>query len=393
MELDEDDNNHHHHDHDHDHDNDRNHRHERDRDDRNNQLDLGTAEGLQREVQRQQLRQFRIFRDRREQVIPPVQTISGAPTYLPGLRALQEEAFRVANRISPNLDEESSVSWTSPESINQEKNTPIPNFRTAQQLLAQQDNQEQLNLQVNIQIQQQINQLQEVNREIQIQQQDVTINNTQNEQRQEIEVIDLEQNTQQRVDNIPINQEADTNNGNQQSTQTGATHTPQTEAPDNLQHQQVGQNDDLNNMAEQNPFQPTQNFPGLLNLTHQTSLSETGSLNEQQQQLSLSLSPSSSSIIQINQSQQPSKRQSLFVTDPNNQFIRGLQQSKYIPIEEAVNRLPLLSEDPKRQVEIKVYTNEQVQYINKMEQDNKFQDMMDNMLNKLQNHSDEDEAM
>ncbi|KAA6365206.1 MAG: hypothetical protein EZS28_039266, partial [Streblomastix strix] len=237
------------------------------------------------------------------------------------------------------------------------------------------------------------NQLQEVNREIQIQQQDVTINNTQNEQRQEIEVIDLEQNTQQRIDNIPINQEGDTNNGNQQPTQTGATHTPQTEAPDNLQHQQTGQNDDLNNMAEQNQFQPTQNFPGLLNLTHQTSLSETGSLNEQQQQLSLSLSPSSSSIIQINQSQQPSKRQSLFFTDPNNQFIRGLQQSKYIPIEEAVNRLPLLSEDPKRQVEKKVYTNEQVQYINKMEKDNKFQDMMDNMLNKLQNHSDEDEAM
>ncbi|KAA6375742.1 MAG: hypothetical protein EZS28_028730, partial [Streblomastix strix] len=325
MELDEDDNHHHHHDHDYDHDHNR--RHDRERNDRNNQLDLGRgrkrrrvissegsgngqnnddwAEGLQREVQRQQLRQFRIFRNRRDQVIPPVQTVAGAPTYLPGLRALQEEAFRVANRISPNLDEESSVSWTSPESINQEKNTPITNFRTAQQLLTQQDNQEQLNQQVNIQIQQQINQLQEVNREIQIQQQDVTINNTQNEQRQEIEVIDLEQNIQQRIDNIPINQEGDTNNGNQQPTQTGATHTPQTEAPDNLQHQQVGQNDDLNNMAELNPVQPTQNFPGLLNLTHQTSLSETGSLNEQQQQLSLSLSPSSSSITQINQSQQP----------------------------------------------------------------------------------------
>ncbi|KAA6355987.1 MAG: hypothetical protein EZS28_048486, partial [Streblomastix strix] len=79
--------------------------------------------------------------------LPPVQTVSGAPTYLPGLRALQEEAFRVANRISPNLDEESSVSWTSPESINQERDTPIPNFRTAQQLLTAQDNQEQLNQQ------------------------------------------------------------------------------------------------------------------------------------------------------------------------------------------------------------------------------------------------------
>ncbi|KAA6356314.1 MAG: hypothetical protein EZS28_048159, partial [Streblomastix strix] len=189
-----------------------------------------------------------------------------------------------------------------------------------------------------------------------------------------------------------MNGQGDTNNGNQQPTQTGATHTPQTEEPDNLQHQQVGQNDDLNNMAEQNPFQ--QNFPGLLNLTHQTSLSETGSLNEQQQQLSLSLSPSSSSsIAQINQNQQPSQRQSLFVTDPNHQFIRGIQQSKYIPIEEAVNRLRLLSEDPKIQVEIKVYTDEQIQYINRMEQNDKFQDKMDNMMNKLQNHSDEEEAM
>ncbi|KAA6393743.1 MAG: hypothetical protein EZS28_010733 [Streblomastix strix] len=71
----------------------------------------------------------------------------------------------------------------------------------------------------------------------------------------------------------------------------------------------------------------------------------------------------------------------------------GIQQSKYIPIEEAVNRLPLLSEDPKRQVEIKVYSVEQIQYINKIEQNDKFQNMMDNMMNKLQNHSDEDEAM
>ncbi|KAA6342091.1 MAG: hypothetical protein EZS28_052417, partial [Streblomastix strix] len=85
--------------------------------------------------------------------------------------------------------------------------------------------------------------------------------------------------------------------------------------------------------------------------------------------------------------------QSLFVTDPNHQFIREIQQSKYILTEVAVNRLPLLSEDPKRQVEIKVYTDEQIQYINKMEQNDKFQDMMDNMMKKLQNHSDEDEAM
>ncbi|KAA6381103.1 MAG: hypothetical protein EZS28_023371 [Streblomastix strix] len=84
MELDEDDNHHHHHDHDHDHD--RNHRHERDRNDRNDLLDLGRgkkrrrvissessgkgynnddwAEGLHCGIERQQLRQFRVRRDR-----------------------------------------------------------------------------------------------------------------------------------------------------------------------------------------------------------------------------------------------------------------------------------------------------------------------------------------
>ncbi|KAA6402493.1 MAG: hypothetical protein EZS28_001974 [Streblomastix strix] len=62
-------------------------------------------------------------------------------------------------------------------------------------------------------------------------------------------------------------------------------------------------------------------------------------------------------------------------------------------MEQAVNQLPLLSEDSKRQVEIKLYTGEQVQYINKMEQDEKFQNKMENMLNKLQGHSNEDEAM
>ncbi|KAA6354272.1 MAG: hypothetical protein EZS28_050201, partial [Streblomastix strix] len=89
MELDEDDNHHHHHDHDHDHDHDCNLRHERDRDDRDDQLDLGRgrkrrrvissegsgngqnnddwANGLQREIQRQQLRSFRVRRNRREQ--------------------------------------------------------------------------------------------------------------------------------------------------------------------------------------------------------------------------------------------------------------------------------------------------------------------------------------
>ncbi|KAA6376583.1 MAG: hypothetical protein EZS28_027889 [Streblomastix strix] len=48
---------------------------------------------------------------------------------------------------------------------------------------------------------------------------------------------------------------------------------------------------------------------------------------------------------------------------------------------------------PKRQVEIKVYAGEQVQYINKMEQNDKFQNMMSNMMNKLQHHCNEDEAL
>ncbi|KAA6359196.1 MAG: hypothetical protein EZS28_045277, partial [Streblomastix strix] len=136
-----------------------------------------------------------------------------------------------------------------------------------------------------------------------------------------------QQNIQQQIEDIPRNELGSINNETEQPSQTGGIHTSQTETPDNLQHQQTGQNDDLNNMAEQNPLQP------------------------------------------------------------------GVQQSKYIPIEQAVNHLPLLSEDPKRQVEFKVYIGEQVQYINKMEQDDQFRNMMENMLNKLQGHSNEDEVM
>ncbi|KAA6401499.1 MAG: hypothetical protein EZS28_002982 [Streblomastix strix] len=76
---------------------------------------------------------------------------------------------------------------------------------------------------------------------------------------------------------------------------------------------------------------------------------------------------------------------------PYLQF-KQLQELRFI-CQETVNRLPLLSEDPKRQVEIKVYTGEQVQYLNKMEQNDKFQNLMINMMNKLQGHSNEDEAM
>ncbi|KAA6383714.1 MAG: hypothetical protein EZS28_020761 [Streblomastix strix] len=232
MELDEDDNHNHHYDHDQDHDH--NLRNDRERNGGDNQLDLGRgrkkgsvissegsgngqnnedwAEGLHREIERQQLRQFRVQRNRRERTLPLIQTVIGALVYWVAIRTAYEEAFHRILNISLNLDKESSVSWTCPESINQERDIPIINFRTAQQLLAAQDNQEQLNQQVNIQIQQQINQLHEVNREIQNQQQEVIINNIQNELRQEIEVIDLEQNTQQNTENIPLNEQGDTNN-------------------------------------------------------------------------------------------------------------------------------------------------------------------------------------
>ncbi|KAA6400292.1 MAG: hypothetical protein EZS28_004179 [Streblomastix strix] len=129
MEQDDDDNHHHHHhNREHDHDYDRNHRHERDREDRNNQLDLGSgrkrrrvssnegagnaqnnddwAEGLHREVNRQQLRVLRIQFSRQEQTRGPVQD----PVYRAVTRTAQEEAFRRINNISPNLDEKSSVS-------------------------------------------------------------------------------------------------------------------------------------------------------------------------------------------------------------------------------------------------------------------------------------------
>ncbi|KAA6402859.1 MAG: hypothetical protein EZS28_001612 [Streblomastix strix] len=106
-------------------------------------------------------------------------------------------------------------------------------------------------------------------------------------------------------------------------------------------------------MAELNPIQLILILPGLLNRILQASLSETGSLKELQQQLPISLSPSSSSIAQTKQNQQPSQKQSIFVTDPNHQFINGVLLSKYIPIEKTVNRSSLLSEDPKRQIIIR----------------------------------------
>ncbi|KAA6366655.1 MAG: hypothetical protein EZS28_037817, partial [Streblomastix strix] len=123
MDLDEDDTHHHHYDHDHDHDH--NHRHNKERNDRNDQLDLGRgrkrrrvissegsgnrqniddqAEDLHREDERQQLRQFRAFRNKREHDLRPVQTVTGAPVSMTNLRTAQEYAFRMANDISPTL--------------------------------------------------------------------------------------------------------------------------------------------------------------------------------------------------------------------------------------------------------------------------------------------------
>ncbi|KAA6401692.1 MAG: hypothetical protein EZS28_002777 [Streblomastix strix] len=130
MDLDKDGNHHHYHNHHHDHD--RNHRHDKERNDSNNQLDLGRGRkrkivissegsdngqsndewtvGPHREVERYRLRQFRIRRNRREQALPPVQTVSGESFYMTNLLTAQEEAFRRINNIYPNLNEESSVS-------------------------------------------------------------------------------------------------------------------------------------------------------------------------------------------------------------------------------------------------------------------------------------------
>ncbi|KAA6358139.1 MAG: hypothetical protein EZS28_046334, partial [Streblomastix strix] len=70
------------------------------------------AEDQQRKVERQQLGQFRVQRNRREQALPPVQTFTGAPNYMSNLLTSQDEGFHRMNNIFPNLDEESSVSWT-----------------------------------------------------------------------------------------------------------------------------------------------------------------------------------------------------------------------------------------------------------------------------------------
>ncbi|KAA6390315.1 MAG: hypothetical protein EZS28_014156 [Streblomastix strix] len=48
----------------------------------NGQNNEDQSDGRHREIERQQLRQFRVFRNRREQALSPVQTVTGAPVYI-----------------------------------------------------------------------------------------------------------------------------------------------------------------------------------------------------------------------------------------------------------------------------------------------------------------------
>ncbi|KAA6402051.1 MAG: hypothetical protein EZS28_002416 [Streblomastix strix] len=128
MDLDEDDN--HLHDNDHDHDHDHNRRHDKERNDTNDQLDLGrgrkrrrvissqdsgyeqnnedSAYSLHCEVERQQLRQFRAFRNKREQDLLLIQTVTGAPVYMLKQRFLDKSRInqsgeKYTNRELPNI--------------------------------------------------------------------------------------------------------------------------------------------------------------------------------------------------------------------------------------------------------------------------------------------------
>ncbi|KAA6365752.1 MAG: hypothetical protein EZS28_038721 [Streblomastix strix] len=85
--------------------------------------------------------------------------------------------------------------------------------------------------------------------------------------------------------------------------------------------------------------------------------------------------------------------QSLFVTNPSHQFIRGKYHSGYIPFNEAVNQLSLISANTQMKAKIKVDAANQVDKILQLEQNNLFQNMMENMMNKLQRRSDEGHAM
>ncbi|KAA6379042.1 MAG: hypothetical protein EZS28_025430, partial [Streblomastix strix] len=159
MDLDEDDNHHHHHNHDHD----CNRRHDKERNDRNDQLYLARgrkrrgvissegsgngqnnedlAEGLHREVERQRLRQFRIQRNIREHALPPVQTVTGAPSkYIPieeavnRLPLLSEDPERqVEIKTSRHKQQETQAQKTS-EELEKAKIQPSINTMVLHQL-------------------------------------------------------------------------------------------------------------------------------------------------------------------------------------------------------------------------------------------------------------------
>ncbi|KAA6401479.1 MAG: putative reverse transcriptase [Streblomastix strix] len=202
MDLNEDDNHHHHHDHDH------NYRYERKRNDRNDQLDLG--------------------RGRKRRGVISSEDNLGYDTIdenMPYLQCKQLRGLQFTCQVSEQLKKKFFAQRT----------ISLLTLMKKALFVGQMQNQS-------------------------IKKEDVTVNNTQSEQRQQIDVIDLEQNIQQQIEDIPRNEQGNINSETEQPTQTGAIHTPQTEAPDNLQPQQSGLNDNLNKMAEQNSIQPTQNF-------------------------------------------------------------------------------------------------------------------------------------
>ncbi|KAA6365753.1 MAG: hypothetical protein EZS28_038722 [Streblomastix strix] len=206
IDLDE-DKHHHHHDHNDDHDDDYDHKHDKgDHNSRGNRIgheqdwkrrrvdfSVGPyddwSQGLQRQraqerqIERQRLREFRIRQSQQLNYWATHETPTGLSAQLSNLRTARDEAFRRQNNIFSNLDEQSSDSWTSAVLIIQEDlvNEEIANFQTAQQLLAQQDNEDQLNQQMNSEIRQQIAQLTQVNRELQMHQQtDPAVNEEKN---------------------------------------------------------------------------------------------------------------------------------------------------------------------------------------------------------------------
>ncbi|KAA6401474.1 MAG: hypothetical protein EZS28_003008 [Streblomastix strix] len=61
-------------------------------------------------------------------------------------------------------------------------------------------------------------------------------------------------------------------------------------------------------------------------------------------------------------------------------------------LSETSNRQPILSPDPKKHVEVNIYSGEQIQYTNKIDQNGKFQNLMNGTVNIFQNSSNEDET-